>query len=649
MNEIKKGSLVTSAQANEDILRRVRLFASWLPREKAATLGAIVADNPKPGHFSVMLLEDRQQIRSEVVRILRTTSFLVTFYVDEPMMFDAYLREAYPPFADGTPSLTSEEIALRGSGTSQSKGGIDSSDDENERAALPDEPIADFTDQTGRVHLTNPARFAELAQKRPSELAAIEFAHLVLWEMIQNRASDVYFQAGVRTGRISFLIDDVKQEQWTNLRLPIFMDLCRTIIGMSSAAAEQMRHSNIDNSIRLRAAVGDVDKDFELRMHSHPEAKGASLVLRSQSDLINDFEKTGMEPFQIQNLIAATRQPNGMVLLTGQTGSGKTGTLECAWHYYEQRKTRHLIEITDTLEVISSGRDQIIISESYSWDDAVRAALRSKPHVIGFGELRGARETEKAVEASMTGHLVLGTYHAGTVLRTLDRLRQMGVDIQRLAASLNLIQAQTLINKLCEGCREIDAETSRAWDRVVYKAGSGCERCRRDVAMEEDEIGYRGRTVIAESLVVSEELEDMIIADEPLKEIMNFAVAQGNYVPFAITARIKVWEGVTSVQEVSRKLGKAFDHFYGLAEWQKSEYFTDANYAQWVEADLEESTLFSRLIKLRELSRRGEAGEKEAAQTRLLDNLVRNNLTEKDIDDYEAKKKKTEPKRVVHV
>lgn len=631
-------ALIPTLQANEDTLRRVRLFASCFPREKAAALGAIVVDNPKPGYYTVLLLEDRQQIRSEVTRILKTNSFVISFYVDEPMVFDIYLREAYPPSADEF-RVPDEDLLVLGGGSDNYRASDISGDfDDTERAAMPQTPVEDFTDEAGRIFLTNPAKFAELAQKRPSELAAVEFAQLVLWELIQTGASDVYLQAQTRMGRISFLIDDVKQERWTNLKLPIFMDLCRCLIGaMADRDSSKMRRINIDSSIKIRATVSGVDKDFELRLHSHPEAKGVSLVLRSQSNLIKDFEATGMEKFQIEHLTSATRLPNGLVMLTGTTGSGKTGTLECVYHYYETRKTRHIIEITDTIEVISSGRDQIEIGENYTWDDAVRAALRSKPHIIGFGELRGALETEKAVEAGMTGHLVLGTYHAKTVVITLDRLSQMGVDIQRLAASLNLIQAQVLVNRLCAGCREIDRETSSLWNRVVYRSGGGCEMCRRDVLMEDVEIGYYGCTVVAESFVVTEEIEDMIIRNAPVKEIMNFAVADGQFVPFAVTARMKVWAGITSVKEVERKIGKAFNQFYGLDDWEKGEYFRDKNFTDWLADAKREDEIYSRLIKLRFSARLGKGGEQESAKKRLDEHLTKFNLTEADIDDYETK------------
>lgn len=641
-NPILKNALITTVKANEDNLARVRRFAPLLSREKAFELGAIVVDNPKPGYFTVILLNDRQQIRTEVTRALHTSSYLITFYVDEPMVFDIYMREAYPLSA--TPAAASgaatENLTVFSAGqTYQARGVRNSEDDETERALLPDEPIADYTDETGRILLTNPARFVELNTKRPSELASVELAHLVLWEMIQSGASDVYLQAQVRGGRISFLVDDVKEERWTNLKLPIFMDLCRCMISaLADEDAGHMRHHNLDGAIKLRAAVGGVEKDFELRMHSHPEAKGVSIVLRSQGSLINDFEKTGMEAFQIENLIRATRLPSGLVLFTGVTGSGKTGTQECVWHYYEQRKTRHLIEITDTLEVISSGRDQIITDETnYTWDDAVRAILRSKPHVVGFGELRGAKETGKAVEASMTGHLVLGTYHAGTVTRTLDRLRHMGVDIQNLADSFNIIQAQVLVNKLCLECREIDIETSQQWGRVVYQAGEGCANCLRDTPMEDFEIGYRGRTVAAEQLVFTEDVKDMIIKSVPLKEIMAFGVAQSLYVPFSITARKKVWDGITSVREVTRKIGTAFDLFYGLENWLETETFQEKNFTSWLESEDSRASLYSRLIKLRELARRGMGGERAAAEQRLQKMLLSNEISLKDIDAYEEK------------
>jgi type II secretory ATPase GspE/PulE/Tfp pilus assembly ATPase PilB-like protein len=637
---------------SDEVLERVKKFSGLLPRRKALELNAVVTDNPRLGRYTVLLLRDRYEIKREVAVALGTNSYNIHYYSDEPMLFDVYFRAAYP---DNAPSV-GEEIAKRGSGSANS-GTVGGG---GERAELPYDLVDNWMDSTGRVHLTDTAKLKEYEAKNPSELVALEFAHLLLWKAIQTSASDVYIQAGLKTGRISFLLDDAKQEIYNNLQLSFFFDVCRCLSGaMGSDKAEYMEKINIDTSIPVRAIVKGVEKDFEFRLHSHPEAKGVSLVLRSQSELINDFEKTGLEKFQIAAVKKGVRSSNGMVLLTGVTGSGKTGTLECCYYWiHHTLRTRHLIEIVDTVEVISDWRDQIIVKEGlYSWDEAFKACLRSKPHKIGFGEIRSAEATEKAVEAAMTGHLMMATYHATSVGRTIDRLRQMGVDIQRLAASLNVIQSQVLVNKLCPNpkCRRVDEELSKKWNRVVYKAGEGCLTCIRANAVYSDddqdsEIGYKGRTVIAETLTLDEEIEDMIIGDVPVSEILAYAVKEGLYVPFAITARMKIWNGLTSLREIETKVGKPFNRFYGLDQWENTAYFEGArNYQEWVAENLgkDDVDVLERAVKLRELARRGIGGERGAAKSGYDSHLSKHKLTEDDVDKYARTKDNVQKARVV--
>lgn len=646
-------ALMPSAPSpSDEVLDQVKKFAGLLPRRKAFELNAVVTDNPRFGRFTVLLLRDQYQIRREVAVALKTNSYNIHYYTDEPMLFDVYRRAAYPADA----SSAGEEIAKRGGNSANS----DSVDGSGERAELPYDLVDNWMDSTGRVHLTNTAKLKEYEAKNPSDLVALEFAHLLLWKTIQTSASDVYIQAGIETGRISFLLDDAKQEIYGNLQLDFFFDVCRCLTGaMGNEKAELMEMINIDTSIPVRAIVNGVEKNFEFRLHSHPEAKGVCLVLRSQSELINDFEKTGLEKFQIAAVKKGVRASNGMVLLTGVTGSGKTGTLECCYHWiHHTLRTRHLIEIVDTVEVISDWRDQIIVKEGlYSWDDAFRACLRSKPHKIGFGEIRSAEATEKAVEAAMTGHLMMATYHATSIGRTIDRLRQMGVDIQRLAASLNVIQSQVLVNKLCPNpkCRRVDEELSRQWERVVYKAGDGCPTCLRTNAVYSDddqdsEIGYKGRTVIAETLTLDEEIEDMIIGDVPVSDILTYAVKEGLYVPFAITARMKIWNGSTSLREIETKVGKPLNRFYGLDQWEQTPYFEGArNYREWVVENLgkDDVEVLERAVKLRELARRGVGGERGAAKSGYDSHMSKHTLTEEDVDKYARSKDAVQKNKVV--
>ena len=637
----QRPGMVPGEQATKEALLRVRNCAVFLSANQARRLNAVVTDsyldNNQTNRFSVLLLENRESIKEEVARILKVNTFLIRFYTDEAMKFDIYFREAYPDYDKKEESLTTQENGKERNGDSIKDFFLDNADD---RGIMPDELIADYEDATGRQNLTDENEFEKNRKKSLSELATIELGRLILWEFIRSGGSDLYLEPQGKIGRVRVMVDDRLRSfraEWSVIPKQRFEDLARTLIGMTRGSSSKMKREVVDSSIKVSARVNNEIKDFEFRFHSHPTVQGTSCVIRSQSNLIKDFAKIGIEDFQIENMRRAGRERQGMILITGPTGSGKTGTLECNYHDFEQEREKKIIEIVDTVEVISTERDQIEIKEpELTWDMAFHACLRSKPHIIGIGEMRGVKETVKAVEAAMTGHLVLATYHAGSILKTISRLRQMDVDILQLAPSLNMIHSQILVNKLCTVCRDIDQILSSEFNHLVYRAGKGCEDC--------DGKRYRGKSALAESLEINEEVEDMIIERIPEKQILTEMRRQKLFVPFAITARMKVWQGITSMDEVSRLLGKVLEQFYGSDEWLKEEWFQASRAAPKSNGqkaygngnsngNQSQSKVDYRILelikKLNELAVRGEtAGEKQTAQLKMDELIEKHGITE---------------------
>lgn len=640
-------SLIPTEKANEETIRRVREFASLLPVEKAQEYKAIITNyQPKsaqsgvPSHkiYTILLRENSESIRHKISRILNTPTFYISFYTDEAMIFDILWRAAYPRVSQDGENLE-EAIANRGT-SGNGVFGNDFDADEEDRGVLPEEPVADDSDASGRQILTDEEEFERNSNKKLSELASIELARLILWEFIRSGGSDLYLEPQGKVSRIRIMIDDELTTIRENIPKIRGEDLARCFIGMSGKSSYAMRQVSVDSAIKVRAKVGYEVKDIEFRFHSHPTVEGTSCVIRSQVNKINDFEKTGLLDLNIKNLRRAGNERQGLVLITGATGSGKSITLECLYHEHEQKGTLKIIEITDTVEFVSPYRDQIEINEMHglSWDDALRACLRSKPHIIGIGEMRSKHETVKAVEAAMTGHLVMATYHAGNVLKTLERLRMMDVDILQLAPSLNIIHSQILIRKLCANpdCRLIDRTHSKEFGKTVYRAGKGCEECKYK--------GYKGKLALAESLIFTEEVEDMFIAGVEAKEILTEMRKLKNFTPLSVTARKLVYDGVTSVEQVKYMLGKVYDQFYGDDNWFEDEVF-QTNAAEekrfnenGIELDEEEAEeLLSyekkvgKLKKLKNLAERGAKGEKEVAQKQYSSLIVKWGIPESEL------------------
>lgn len=622
--------LLTLKRADEDKLRKVRTHAGLLPAAEAKRLNAVVIDHNNTDHrrrYTVMLLEDKQSIKQTVSNVLKTNSFLIHFEIEEPMLFDIYFREAYPEFNIAEPD---ESIEKRSKILQENDKNSFFDLEGDGRSFLPEEYIEDDADSLGRINLTDLSEFEKNSKRPYTELASVSWGRLIMNYFIQSRGSDLYIECNGKYGRIRVMIDDRLQllrPEYAKISRERLEDLIRTFIGMTNRSSSGMKLENIDSAIKVAAMVNRNYREFEFRFHSHPTAGGTSVVIRSQAELITDFSKSGIEDFQIEMLRDASQQRQGMVLITGATGSGKSGTLECVYDDLQTEGTKKIIEIVDTVEMVSTLRDQIEVNDSYTWDDAIKACLRSKPHVIGIGEIRDAKVTRKGVESAQTGHLVLATYHAGNILKTLARLRQMDVDILQLAPALTLIHSQILVNKLCDECAARDMVATKEFGTLIYMEGRGCEHC--------DGKKYKGKTALAETLKITEEVEDMLIEGVPTKNILTAMREQGLFQPFAVTARLKVFNGITSVKEAKRMLGDIYDQFYGEAKWQDLKMF-DPKYKMIHPKRNGLSNIgqavIERIQKLHNMKEMGEHGEKDNAGIALAKIMEEECLTEAEIE-----------------
>jgi len=183
----------------------------------------------------------------------------------------------------------------------------------------------------------------------------------------------------------------------------------------------------------------------------------------------------------------------------------------------------------------------------FTWWDAFYSCLRADPDIIGIGELRSGEHASVAINAALTGHLVLSTFHAANVEDTLSRMFQLGLPRENLSTGLNLILAQSLIKKLCERCKVVDRSPSAVYGKKVYK-GVGCPECFGK--------GTRGRTAMAELLYFNDEVKEWVEnRTMTARDVVNRAVAAGYLVPMREVARQKVLAGITSETEVAAVLG----------------------------------------------------------------------------------------------
>jgi len=399
------------------------------------------------------------------------------------------------------------------------------------------------------LDLTDIAEYEQNIRRNEAELTTQEFVRLILMEFLRSGSSDMHIEAGQPTGRIRFRYDNEMFVRWDNIPFVKIKQICMGMAETSGKDASQMKFKDIDSTVKVRALRQGRTVEVELRFVSQPTLYAPSIVLRSQLKPIRDIREVGFLPQQIADLKAAYSQKRGILIVTGATGSGKTNTLEAIYAALEEPDTRKIIEIGEPIEIRSPYRTQMSLRPNtpFTWWDAFYSCLRADPDIIGIGELRSAEHASVAINAALTGHLVLSTFHASNVEDTLSRMFQLGLPRENLSTGMNLILAQSLIKKLCTKCKVIDPNPSAVYDRPVYKA-VGCPECFNK--------GTRGRTAIAELLYINDEVKEWIENRSlTARDVVLQAIQAGYLIPLKEVAREKVIAGITSEMEVAAVLG----------------------------------------------------------------------------------------------
>lgn len=309
---------------------------------------------------------------------------------------------------------------------------------------------------------------------------------------------------------------------------------------------------------RARIVVSTA-RQIDIRVSVVPTYFGENAVIRllSYEGETHTLLDLGMNEVSVKALSRALRQPHGMVLVTGPTGSGKTTTLYTLLEMLNQ-KERSLVTIEDPIEYSLKGVSQIQVNPAVglTFSQGLRAVLRQDPNVLMVGEIRDEETARIAVNAALTGHLVLSTLHTNDAPSTLPRLVDMKVDPYLIASTIQAVVAQRLVRKICNNCRQtkvldegykdrLAEGLSSRWvqDLEVVSYGEGCEQCGGS--------GFRGRIGLYEIMPVGYELKSAISRMASLRELRSIALAQG-LTSMREDGLAKVAEGVTTIEEVVR-------------------------------------------------------------------------------------------------
>ncbi|NWN90550.1 type II secretion system ATPase GspE [Marinobacter adhaerens] len=375
----------------------------------------------------------------------------------------------------------------------------------------------------------------------------IRLINAILTEAVKTSASDVHIETYEKRLVVRFRVDGVLREvvQPKRALAPLLVSRIKVMAKLDIAEKRVPQ----DGRIALRVAGREVD----IRVSTMPSSSGERVVLRlldKQAGAIR-LESLGMAPDDLSILRKLIYRPYGILLVTGPTGSGKSTTLYASLQEINDR-TRNILTVEDPIEynLPGIGQTQVNPKVEMTFARGLRAILRQDPDVVMIGEIRDLETAEIAVQASLTGHLVLSTLHTNTAVGAITRLMDMGIEPFLISSSLVGIVAQRLVRVLCKECCEPYTPSEEhceflqqdiADPPTIYRA-KGCEHC--------NHLGYRGRIGIYEVVEVTEELGALIHKRAGELDLEKEARLKGPSI-HADGVR-KILEGVTTVEEVLR-------------------------------------------------------------------------------------------------
>lgn len=384
----------------------------------------------------------------------------------------------------------------------------------------------------------------ELAEKNP----LVRLANQIVMKAVSERASDIHIEPQEKNCTIRFRIDGVLQK---------IKDVPKTVQRLLISRYKIMGGMDITES-RLpqdgRSSIKFRNRSIDLRLASVPTVFGENITIRilDRDESVFDLKKSGMSEEEVKKFMGMITLPHGSVVITGPTGSGKTTTLYASLNKISNVEKK-IYTIEDPVEYRFPQIMQVQVNAKIgmTFSSGLRAMLRSDPDIILIGEIRDLETAKIAVEASITGHLVLTTLHTNDAPSCLTRLLEMGIESYMISSAVKGIVAQRLVRVLCDNCKKkVDVPESSLNDEIrpilkgkkIYES-VGCKRC--------NFTGYMGRTGIYSLLVVSKKIREMLLNRRSTDEISDAAREEGMKTLLESGA-YKVADGSTSLDELYR-------------------------------------------------------------------------------------------------
>ncbi len=402
--------------------------------------------------------------------------------------------------------------------------------------------------------LGNLEQMLELGQFEQMEANDTHVVNIVDWILqyaFTQRASDIHIEPRREKGAIRFRIDGILHTVY-ELPMPVVTAVVSRIKTLGRMNVAEKRRPQ-DGRLKTRASDA---QEVELRLSTLPTAHGEKLVMRifDPTILLKTFAELGLEDQELTRWTQMVSQPNGIVLVTGPTGSGKTTTLYTSLKQLATEEV-NVCTIEDPIEMVEGAFNQMQVQSNIdlTFAEGVRALLRQDPDIIMVGEIRDLETAEMAIQAALTGHLVISTLHTNDAPSAITRLLELGVAPYLIKATVLGVMAQRLVRTLCPDCKHPDAVEPDDWQDLVkpwsmaqpstIAAAPGCLECR--------DTGFKGRAGIYELLTLSDDVKKLINEQTDAGRIRQ-AGRQGGMRTLRLSGAEKVAAGETTIAEVLR-------------------------------------------------------------------------------------------------
>ena len=397
-----------------------------------------------------------------------------------------------------------------------------------------------------------------------TKISATRMLETLIAGALKIGASDIHFEPEAEKTRLRYRFDGVLNDV-TFLDKPSYEKVLNRIKVLSKLKLN-IHGSPQDGRFTIRQKTVDI----EVRVSVLPSEFGETIVMRllDPRTIKTKLEDLGMRGDLLKLVREQLDRATGAILTTGPTGSGKTTSLYAFVQYLNSSGTK-IITIEDPIEYHIKGisQTQVDTKKGYSFAGGLRAIVRQDPDIILVGEIRDEEPADIALQAALTGHLVLSTIHTNDAAGTIPRLIDLGIQPQIIAPAINVAMAQRLIRKLCPNCKIQDKVNPEVVEKIqktmspikdrfklpklgsslkVYFPGKGCKEC--------NELGYKGRVGVYEAFVIGKEMERLILKSPAISDIQELAEKEG-MVTMLQDAYLKLLDGITSVEEIERILG----------------------------------------------------------------------------------------------